>query len=139
MSFLDLSFHVLPFFDECEKLHLEIKVDGVACFSANIFNEQLISTQISDDQTHQIQLTMSEKDDQNSILQVNLFSHGFNITDYLTKIGHDTGQYTHNFNGHSNTITESFTNVMGCNGMVEINIDQPFISWLFSKYNSDLV
>jgi len=48
----------------------------------------------------------------------------------VDSIVNTVAEYTHNFNGNGNTVTESFCQTMGCNGNVQISFSTPFYIWL---------
>jgi hypothetical protein len=129
-----LDFQIIPHYHDCTvPLSLEISIDNKTYFSSTINKERIVSIDVSDDQAHKIKLIMSNKVDATSYLEINLFSQDFNITGFLSKLGKTVGLYTHNFNGNGDFVTELFDSYMGCNGTVEIDINEPPIIWLLSN------
>lgn len=45
----------------------------------------------------------------------------------------DLLKYTHDFNGHRDTVTETFHGVLGCNGRVSLDFTMPLHFWMLEN------
>jgi len=51
----------------------------------------------------------------------------------LGQILYDKAVYTHDFNGHSESVKEQFFGTMGCNGTVALTFSTPIYIWLLEN------
>ena len=51
----------------------------------------------------------------------------------VTQLFFDISEYSHNFNGHGETVTEKFYGNMGCNGTVAVKFTTPVYLWLLEN------
>lgn len=105
--------------------------------------EELIEYSFNDtDSEHQLKWVLSGKTDQHT--QIN--DQGNIIKDALIivtdvgfddiKLGHcfsELSTYQHDFNGHGQSVTETFNNHMGCNGTVTLDFTTPVYLWLLEN------
>lgn len=122
-------------------LHLEILLDDQVLMSQTIAEPATIDCpgiELSDD-THQLKFVMTGKTSEHTVLDANgnivsdavlEFSavefDDINVDALLQKLA----QYTHDFNGSGNTVTEPFYHAMGCNGSVSLEFASPIYLWM---------
>ena len=51
----------------------------------------------------------------------------------VNEISYAHSVYSHNFNGHKDTVQERFYGTMGCNGAVSLKFTTPFYLWLLEN------
>jgi len=128
--------------DTNSKLQFEMRVNDQSVFKSNSIVEPIkISYNFQNDeqQTYRVQFIMSGKessdtilDDQGNIVNdvmltiSNIFIDDIDINQLLI----EKAEYTHDFNGSQDAITDKFYGNMGCNGTVTFEFTTPFYLWL---------
>ena len=128
--------------DTNSKLQFEMRVNDQSVFKSNSIVEPIkISYNFQNDeqQTYRVQFIMSGKessdtilDDQGNIVNdvmltiSNIFIDDIDINQLLI----EKAEYTHDFNGSQDAITDKFYGNMGCNGIVTFEFTTPFYLWL---------
>lgn len=126
-------------------LYLSVVLDGVQIDKIQpTAEDQTISLQINDDVAaeHCLALIMTGKhmdhtriDEQGKIMEDRVIE----ITDVrmdgieLGYVFTQTAQYTHDHNGTSESVTQPFYGIMGCNGCVEFGFTTPVYRWLLEN------
>lgn len=122
-------------------LHLEIHLDDQVLTSQTIAEPATIDCpgiELSDG-THQLKFVMTGKTSEHTVLDAdgnivsdavlefsNIEFDDINVDALLQKLA----QYTHDFNGSGNAVTESFYHAMGCNGTVSLEFSSPIYLWM---------
>ena len=102
-----------------------------------------IEHEISDDNSdHELKIVLKNKTDEHTVINSsndiiadstikiqNLKFDEVELGYTLTKLA----KYTHNSNGHSDTVTEQFFGEMGCNGTVTLEFTTPIYLWLLEN------
>lgn len=130
--------------DSAVPLGLAVRFDGAEVFnSAHITQQTSINIECSDDDgDHVLEIELYGKlpehtkiDETGEIVQdaviklTNLSLDGIDIAKIFT----DVAKYTHNFNGHSDTVTERCYDTLGCNGIVRLEFTTPVYLWLLEN------
>jgi hypothetical protein len=122
-------------------LHLEIHLDNQVLVSQAISEPVLIDCSAVDlaEGAHQLKFVMTGKIPAHTVLDAdgNIVSDAVlqfsavefddvNVDTLLQKLG----QYTHDFNGSGNSVTETFYHVMGCTGYLSLEFTSPAHLWI---------
>ena len=125
------------------KIGLEVWLDDQQLFDINHVNNQQLEWSISeDDADHELRFVMKNKTTDHTQLD----EHGKIIQDSRITIQNlcfdeialgqlfiDHAEYTHNFNGTKDIITDKFYGEMGCNGTVSLKFTTPIYIWLLEN------
>lgn len=125
-------------------LSLSIWLDDKEIYKNSwVKDQELVEYSFDDNEgEHQLKWVLSGKTDQHTKIddQGNIVSDALiKVTDIEfddIKLGHrfnELATYQHNFNGHGQSITESFNNHLGCNGTVTLNFTTPIYLWLLEN------
>ena len=130
--------------DPAVPLGLTVRFDGAEVFnSAHITQQTSINIECSDDDgDHVLEIEMLGKlpehtkineageITQDAVLKLsNIVIDGINIEKIFT----DVAEYTHNFNGHGDTVTERCYDTLGCNGIMRLKFTTPVYLWLLEN------
>jgi len=122
-------------------LHLEIHLDDQVLTSQTIAEPVTIDCSSIDlaEGVHQLKFVMAGKTSEHTVIDAdgNIVSDAvlefsavefddINVDTLLQKLA----QYTHDFNGSGNAVTESFYHAMGCNGTVSLEFASPVYLWM---------
>lgn len=141
MSSFSVSVHPT---DPAVPLGLEVWLDNTCVFDcAHVDRVRQITHEFAEDEgNHTIGLVLKNKlpehthiDSSGKITQDALLKFdSFMLEDFdCTQVLLDSAQYTHNFNGTGNDVTETFTGVAGCNGKVTLEFSTPVYLWLLES------
>ena len=122
---------------------LEVWLDDQQLFDRNHVNDQQLEWSISEeDADHELRFVMKNKTTDHTQLD----EHGKIIQDSRITIQNlcfdeielgqlfiDHAEYTHNFNGTKDIITDKFYGEMGCNGTVSLKFTTPIYLWLLEN------
>ena len=125
------------------KIGLEVWLDDQQLFDTNHVNNQQLEWSISeDDADHELRFVMKNKTTDHTQLD----EHGKIIQDSRITIQNlcfdeielgqlfiDHAEYTHNFNGTKDIVTDKFYGEMGCNGTVSLKFTTPVYLWLLEN------
>ena len=125
------------------KIGLEVWLDDQQLFDTNHVNDQQLEWSISEDEAdHELRFVMKNKTTDHTQLD----EHGKIIQDSRITIQNlcfdeielgqlfiDHAEYTHNFNGTKDIITDKFYGEMGCNGTVSLKFTTPIYLWLLEN------
>ena len=125
------------------KIGLEVWLDDQQLFDTNHVNNQQLEWSISeDDADHELRFVMKNKTTDHTQLD----EHGKIIQDSritiqnlcfdeiaLGQVFVDHAEYTHDFNGTKDSVTEKFYGEMGCNGTVSLKFTTPIYLWLLEN------
>ena len=125
------------------KLGLEIWLDDQQLFNTNHVMDQQLKWQVIDDEAdHELRFVMKNK----TIDHTQLDEHGKITQDSritiqnlcfdeiaLGQVFTDHAEYTHDFNGTKDIVTEKFYGEMGCNGTVSLKFTTPIYLWLLEN------
>ena len=125
------------------KLGLEIWLDDQQLFDTNHVSAQQLEWSIKEDEgDHELRFIMKNK----TIDHTQLDEHGQIIQDHRITIQNlcfdeialgqlfvDHAEYTHDFNGTKDIITDKFYGEMGCNGTVSLKFTTPMYIWLLEN------
>lgn len=124
-------------------LRLTIKFDNLIIFDSRLTEIPIeIEYDFSDNQPHVLELIMSGKQPQDTVLdaasqivQDRVINIGNIMLDDIdiTEIVQQQATYTHDFNGSGAQTTEKFYKVMGCNGTVRFEFANPVYNWLLEN------
>jgi hypothetical protein len=138
-----LQFEVVPSNPD-SPLELEVWVDQDKIFDNSVIGTQQIQHKIDDnvDGDHELKIVLKNKtdlhtkiDELGNIVQdstVDINNVKFDDID-LGYIFNTHSTYTHNRNGHSEPVTQTFFNTMGCNGTVSFKFTTPIYLWLLEN------
>ena len=122
---------------------LEVWLDDQQLFDRNHVNDQQLEWSISEeDADHELRFVMKNKTTDHTQLD----EHGKIIQDSRITIQNlcfdeielgqlfiDHAEYTHNFNGTKDIVTDKFYGEMGCNGTVSLKFTTPVYLWLLEN------
>ena len=122
------------------KLGLEVWLDDQQLFDTNHVSDQQLEWLIGEeDADHELRFIMKNKttdhtqiDEHGTIIQdsritiQNLCFDGVGVGQVFI----DHAEYTHNFNGTTDIVTDKFYGEMGCNGTVSLKFNTPIYLWL---------
>ena len=122
---------------------LEVWLDDQQLFDRNHVNDQQLEWSISEDEAdHGLRFVMKNKTTDHTQLD----EHGKIIQDSRITIQNlcfdeielgqlfiDHAEYTHNFNGTKDIVTDKFYGEMGCNGTVSLKFTTPVYLWLLEN------
>jgi hypothetical protein len=125
-------------------LSLSIWLDDKEIYKNSwVKHQELVEYSFDDnDGEHQLKWVLSGKTDQHTQIddQGNIIKDALiTVTDVAfddIELGHcfnELAAYQHDFNGHGQSITESFNNHLGCNGTVTLNFTTPIYLWLLEN------
>ena len=129
--------------DPAAELGLEIWLDDQQLFDANHVGDQPLEWQVTEDEAdHELRFVMKNK----TIDHTQIDEHGTIIQDSRITIQNlsfdeialgqlfiDHAEYTHDFNGTKDIVTEKFYGEMGCNGTVSLKFTTPIYLWLLES------
>jgi hypothetical protein len=129
--------------DSTSKLGLEVWVDDQQLFDTNHVSDQQLEWSINEDEAdHELRFVMKNKtpdhtqlDEHGKIVQdsrITIQNLCFDGID-LGQVFIDCAEYTHDFNGTKDTITDKFYGEMGCNGIVSLKFSTPIYIWLLEN------
>lgn len=130
--------------DPSAALGLSIWLDDKEIYKNSwVKQQELVEYSFDDnDGEHQLRWVLSGKTDQHTKIddQSNIVSDALiTITDVAfddIELGYCLNKlatYQHDFNGHGQTVTEAFSNHMGCNGTATLNFTTPIYLWLLEN------
>ena len=125
------------------KIGLEVWLDDQQLFDINHVTDQQLEWSISEDEAdHELRFVMKNKTTDHTQLD----EHGKIIQDSRITIQNlcfdeielgqlfiDHAEYTHNFNGTKDIVTDKFYGEMGCNGTVSLKFTTPVYLWLLEN------
>ena len=124
-------------------LRLTIKFDNLIIFDSRLTEIPIeIEYDFSDNQPHVLELIMSGKEPQDTVLdaagqivQDRVINIGNIMLDDIdiTQIVQQQATYSHDFNGSGSQTTEEFYNIMGCNGIVRFEFSNTVYNWLLEN------
>lgn len=124
-----------------EDLGIEFWLDNDKFFDSNIKkgNTEIVYEFNEDDSDHNLKIILKNKTTDHTTID----SDGNILSDALISIENITidtvnidqlfleeSNYTHDYNGTKEEVTENFYGRMGCNGIVEYKFSTPFYIWL---------
>ena len=124
-----------------DDLALELWLDNDKFFDSNIKkgNTEIVYEFNEDDSDHNLKIILKNKTTDHTTID----SDGNILSDALISIKNITidtvnidqlfleeSNYTHDYNGTGDKVTEQFYGQMGCNGIVELKFSTPFYIWL---------
>ena len=124
-----------------EDLGIEFWLDNDKFFDSNIKkgNTEIVYEFNEDDSDHNLKIILKNKTTDHTTID----SDGNILSDALISIENITidtvnidqlfleeSNYTHDYNGTKDKVTEQFYGQMGCNGIVELKFSTPFYLWL---------
>ena len=129
--------------DPTAELGLEVWLDDRQLFDTNNVNDQQLEWQIIEDEaSHVLRFVMKNK----TINHTQIDEHGTILQDSqitiqnlcfdeiaLGQVFVNHAEYTHNFNGTKDSVTEKFYGEMGCNGTVSLKFTTPIYLWLLEN------
>lgn len=128
--------------DPSANLTLAVWINDVCCLPPTAITQPLTVSHAIDDETerpHKVRLEMTGKTDLHTVIDSQghivkdalLQFHNFTLADItVDSVMYLYAKYTHNHNGHSNSVTQPFNMSMGCNGTVEFEFSTPMYLWL---------
>ena len=125
------------------ELGLEVWLDDQQLFDTNHVSDQQLEWSIGEDEAdHELRFIMKNKTTDHTQID----EHGTIIQDAVIKINNlcfdeialgqvfvDHAEYTHDFNGTKDSVTEKFYGEMGCNGTVSLKFTTPIYLWLLEN------
>ena len=125
------------------KIGLEVWLDDQQLFNTNHVSDQQLEWPISEDEAdHELRFIMKNKTTDHT--QVD--EHGKIIQDSRITIQNlcfdeialgqlfvDHAEYTHDFNGTKDSVTDKFYGEIGCNGTVSLKFTTPIYIWLLEN------
>jgi len=125
------------------ELGLEVWLDNQKLFDTNHVNDQQLEWSISENESdHELRFVMKNKTTDHTQLD----EHGKIVQDSritiqnlcfdgiaLGQVFIDHAEYTHDFNGTKDIVTEKFYGEMGCNGTVSLKFSTPIYIWLLEN------
>ena len=129
--------------DPSAELGLEIWLDDQQLFDTNNVNDQQLEWQVIEDEAdHKLRFVMKNKniehtkiDEYGKIIQdarITIQNLCFDEIE-LGQLFIDHAEYTHNFNGTKDIVTDKFYGEMGCNGTVSLKFTTPVYLWLLEN------
>jgi len=129
--------------DPTAELGLEIWLDDQQLFITNNVNDQPLEWQVTEDEAdHELRFVMKNKTTEHTKID----EHGKIMKDARITIQNlcfdeialgqlfvDHAEYTHDFNGTKDSVTEKFYGEMGCNGIVSLKFTTPIYIWLLEN------
>ena len=126
------------------ELGLEIWFDADKIFDSVITDSRHFEYRIDDDidSEHELKFVLKNKTDQHTIIDDagNIVNDSTiqieNLKFEDIELGHmfnELSQYTHDNNGHGETITQQFFGTMGCNGTVSLKFATPIYLWMLEN------
>ena len=129
--------------DSTAELGLEIWLDDQQLFNTNNVTDQTSEWQIIEDEAdHELRFILKNKTTDHTQID----EHGKIIQDAqitiqnlcfdeiaLGQVFVDHAEYTHDFNGTKDSVTEKFYGEMGCNGTVSLKFTTPMYIWLLEN------
>ena len=129
--------------DSTAELGLEIWLDDQQLFNTNNVTDQTSEWQIIEDEAdHELRFILKNKTTDHTQID----EHGKIIQDAqitiqnlcfdeiaLGQVFVDHAEYTHDFNGTKDSVTEKFYGEMGCNGTVSLKFTTPIYLWLLEN------
>ena len=129
--------------DPAAELGLEIWLDDQQLFDTNHVGDQPLEWQVTEDEAdHELRFVMKNK----TINHTQIDEHGTILQDSRITIQNlsfdeialgqlfiDHAEYTHDFNGTKDIVTEKFYGEMGCNGTVSLKFTTPIYLWLLES------
>jgi hypothetical protein len=129
--------------DPTAELGLEIWLDDQQLFDTNNVNDQPLEWQVTEDEAdHELRFVMKNKTTDHTQID----EHGKIMKDARITIQNlcfdeialgqlfvDHAEYTHDFNGTKDSVTEKFYGEMGCNGIVSLKFTTPIYIWLLEN------
>lgn len=124
-------------------LNLDFQINNSTLQTANVgsqLSEFDFSTVLNQGH-HEFAIKMSGKMPEHTVLT----DHGHIMRDRLLYIDDllfdgvslkkkfDLLKYTHDFNGHCDTVTETFHGILGCNGRVSLDFTMPLHFWMLEN------
>ena len=123
------------------KLGLEVWLDDQQLFDTNHVSDQQLEWLIGEDD-HELRFIMKNKTTDHTQID----EHGTIIQDSRITIQNlcfdeialgqlfvDHAEYTHDFNGTKDIVTDKFYGEMGCNGTVSLKFTTPIYIWLLEN------
>ena len=141
MPEVEFSFRARP---TGSSLHLGIQVDDKLLWQGAIQNTQTITVPVKENKHgHLVEIVLTGKlpehtciDTDGNILQDqhieldNFYLDGMRIDAQFYR----AAKYTHNFNGPADTVTDTFSGYMGCNGKIHFEFTSPAYGWLLENF-----
>ena len=129
--------------DPAAELGLEIWLDDQQLFDTNHVGDQPLEWQVTEDEAdHELRFVMKNK----TINHTQIDEHGTILQDSritiqnlsfdeiaLGQVFVNHAEYTHDFNGTKDSVTEKFYGEMGCNGTVSLKFTTPIYLWLLEN------
>lgn len=133
--------------DPDAELGLEVWIDDKKFFDLNhVSQTQIITHSMADEDTdssnHVLKFVLKNKTDAHTVIDktgnivqtamLYIKDIKFDNID-VSQLMFDVSEYTHNFNGHGQTVTEKFYGHLGCNGAVTVKFTTPVYLWLLEN------
>ena len=129
--------------DSTAELGLEIWLDDQQLFNTNNVTDQTSEWQIIEDEAdHELRFVMKNKitdhtkiDEHGKIIQDSRITIQNLCFDEIAlgQVFVNHAEYTHDFNGTKDSVTEKFYGEMGCNGTVSLKFTTPIYIWLLEN------
>ena len=129
--------------DPTAKLGLEVWLDDQQLFDTNNVTDQPLEWQIIEDEAdHELRFVMKNKitdhtkiDEHGKIIQDSRITIQNLCFDEIAlgQVFVNHAEYTHDFNGTKDSVTEKFYGEMGCNGTVSLKFTTPMYIWLLEN------
>ena len=129
--------------DPTAKLGLEVWLDDQQLFDTNNVTDQPLEWQIIEDEAdHELRFVMKNKitdhtkiDEHGKIIQDSRITIQNLCFDEIAlgQVFVNHAEYTHDFNGTKDSVTEKFYGEMGCNGTVSLKFTTPIYLWLLEN------
>lgn len=127
-----------------QPLHIQARFDQQIIFDQLVNQQVNIRHEFDDgvDQEHVLEIELRGKtpeqtqvDEQGNILEDSTVEvTNIALDDIpLGYLATQTSTYLHNNNGHSDPVSATFYNTMGCNGTVQLKFTSPVYLWLLEK------
>lgn len=144
MSFQSTLMITFDVWSTGKPLDLEVLIDSESVYSQTITTKTPVSIELNDDEERTVSLEIIMKNkstdhvvvgDSGEIIKDSMLKFSNIEIDKINieKIIWSQAKYTHDFNGSGNLIIENFYGLMGCNGVVKLDISTPIYQWLLEK------